>query len=180
VELRTKRELLEGCSFEEIVRVWKKDGARLTPKQVELLEDALWQGYRKVVHHEPKAMTDAQRNVKKDYVDGAASSFADLEAFVALFRGHRWTRPAWFSMKDLVRALPINLLSQVVSDLAWIGERDYADAMLAGLRSYYSTHGETLVVMREPTWAGTSVLPISKPAKSQKKAAKPSPDPASR
>lgn len=149
-EIRTKRELLAQCSFEEGVGNWKKSGARLTPQEVSLLGDALWQGYRRSVQHEPRAMSDAERNVKKSVVDGAASSLADLEVVIGLLRGRLMATPAWFSIKDIRRALPAQRVAQLVSELAWIAGQDYADAILGALRFYYSNHGESVVVIREP------------------------------
>jgi hypothetical protein len=149
-EISTRKALLERCSFDGNVSGWKEQGARLTPQQIEFLGDALWQGYRQALHHTPRAMKPAQRGLKKSIVDGAGASLTDLEILVGLLRPRLWATPAWFSLKDIRRALPAPRVQELIAELTWIGEREYADPILAALRSYYRHHGENVVVIREP------------------------------
>lgn len=160
-EFKRKAEFLEAVRFLERIERAEAEGSSVSTTQIAFLSDAAWEGYRTATRHKPAAMNDRERNVKKTYVDNLRSSVADLLLFTGLLTGESMVVPAWLTTRDLTRVLPPERLAGLVeSVLRAAGEtgfpetpthsRDYADAILAKLKSAYAGRGERIEIVREP------------------------------
>jgi hypothetical protein len=149
-EIRDKKELFALHPIDETFKGRREAGARLTNPREDLIREALWQGYRRVMGHKPRAMKARERNLKKDFLDDASASREDVELLAFLFAGHSHQPPAWITAKDFRRAIPPDRIGRLLTDLVRGFGTDYADAVLPALKTAYATRGERVVILREP------------------------------
>jgi hypothetical protein len=149
-KIGNKNDLLKSVGFDERIQLRKSAGARLTPVQREFLAEAYWQSHRETKGLRPRAMTPQQRNLKKTIVDGASFSFADVELLVSVVGMEQRMPTGWIGRKDLLHIVPADRLAGLVSALCSIFHAQYADPIMAQLKGTYESHGEHIVIQREP------------------------------
>jgi|GEM_PF-2215775 len=145
---KSKAELLELIDFAEVMENFEKAGARITPTQIALFGDALWNGYLAAKRRKSRPMSDRERNLKKTVVDGVRSSFADARLFLSFLAAQRTPKLAWFSKKDLRRVVTPREVAELVDDLCHLFGTEYGELILEGLRLTYEGRGERLTILR--------------------------------
>ena len=127
--------------------------ASLTADQRAFLEEASWQNYRKFRSgKQPRRMTNAQKKMKGDEIKRMRRGLENvlfLQEFLQLSHTG-YVGGAWVPEKDLVKAVPVQTLTDLVRMCVRSSTfgKTYAEAIFGALKEAYAKEREELVIIR--------------------------------